>query len=1067
MTTATIICDGGLDLVTAKQEASPGSLRDCLNYEVGNRRGYQKSLGLSGYSGGVVVGVTDPYLFYSTASNGSNCTLATAFFTHGQRVKWGNGGTFRLSDGTLTTYDGRGLICYAQAITAFSRAIYAICAIEGRLPQPGDTISAISGPAATAVMTSDVVPLSQATTLPFTATAATVDGFTNLIPQMDAENTFLGGTGVPVPGSVNGYTSGMFFWRDRLHVITDFETWSFTAGNTEPAVDDSFSIYSSGTYPAGASTTAKVEAVITESGSWAAGTAAGTIIFRPTDALVPQVPVIAPTATRNATAGVTDPFTLGSRKRGSRAGLWRDGGPYCASTDPWERMDLGYEVRFKTGSSVPSILNRANRDPELETAVSYSPAAGAWAAGGTAAGTGWTNPGNATGAPDATVATASLNGVSPVLSITNFGFALPASAVILGVEVRITRGVGAGVINARDFLVDLVGISGTSQNKAKADLWSNGSLSAVTYGSASDGWNANLTASIVNDSAFGVRLRGEAVGGSGGQFQVDSIELRITYKDRSSILYFYDTVNLTDASTGRLIWYYKDKGDWTTSDAEGVMTIYSLSAATSIKEGMQIRTAASGGGTLIATTGSTANKVYLESSTSLDANDSQYEFATGNFFANANAEQVFGVSGAGLAFSWDGTYCIRIRTGVEENSDKPRHVAKHLSQLALGYASGSVMLSDLGYAESFSGVVDGSSPVSDADPAFGGGAAEIAVGDPIYGLLPLPDQSLGVFCRRSIQRISGSGSSVASTVIEPSSGIIEYTLANIGIPVFCDFRGVGTVQATDAFGDFARGRLSDPVAPWLVPRLQESGPSIGLNRGPIRAEIVRAKNQYRVYFRDRYVLTMTLVGNGFDNPQFTFQQIPFVPTTLCSGVSSGGRDRVFCGTFGAANVGSSSNLLFPLYTAAANNYAHNKVYEMEVGSTFDRLLEVDGYIELNGGAVGGEGVNKTFDRLIVSGLMYGFAPFGLTYGVNFGDLETSVANTNAGSLSASAAKAFYEQPFSVSQKIGRNGYALAIKVESQGDSVYGATTAQTAPYKFRPHTVQAVTVLYENNGQRR
>lgn len=1076
MTTATIICDGGLDLVSPPTEAAPGTLRACTNYEVANRRGYRPIDGIRAYSGGVINGVDNPYIIYHLSDLG-NATLSNAnTIAEGDTLTWGSGGTFRLSDGTLATYDGRAVVCFLRTVSS-TQGVVGIAGIEGRIPSIGDEVTGPLGQKLT--MTAPVITAEEAVSTNGVTNLVpgypdNVDGATRLISLFPLSNQSLQVHAAGIPSSPKGYLAGGFYWRDRLHIVADIDTWNFTTGTVEPAVGDEMVIGIIGI--PGYNHYGTVERVITTSGSWSAGTAAGTIWLNARTAASIMDPILVKEQSGglfldNNTKFMPGVLKITTRARPAAAMLWKDTGVYDRTG--WTRCDLGHEVRFKTGINVPTILNRANRDPELETTVSYTPSATTWGPGASSAGTGWTNPGNATGAPNANVATASLNGVSPVLSITNFGFALPESAVVLGVEARITRGVGAGVINGRDFLVDLVGISGTSQNKAKTDLWSNGSLSSVTYGSASDCWGANLTASVVNGTGFGVRIRGEAVGGSGGQFQVDSIELRITYKDRSSILYFYDTVNLTDASTGRLIWYYKDKGEWADGDAQGVMTVYSLSAATAIKDGMQIRTAASGGGTLVALCGSTADKVYLEASPALDANDSQYEFAIGNFFANANAEQVFGVSGAGLAFSWDGTYCIRIRTGVEVNSDKPRHVAKHLTQLALGYASGSVMLSDVGYAESFSGVVGGSSPVSDSDAGFAGGAAEIAVGDPIYGLLPLPDQSLGVFCRRSIQRISGSGSSVASTVIEPSSGIIEYTLANIGIPVFCDFRGVGTVQATDAFGDFARGRLSDPVAPFLVPRLQDSGGSLGTNRGVVRAEVVRAKNQYRMYFRDGAVLTMTMTGNGFDRPQFTTQQLPFVVTMTCSGVSSGGRDLVFLGTYGHADVGSTDNDLktayeaLPAYGLPQYSYPPNFVYQSDVGVTWDAALPITRSFELNGGAVGQDWLKKKLDRIVVSGLKYGFAPFGVTVGVNYGDLESTVANINAGSTTATNIKAFSEQPFSVVKSIGRDGYAFSLEIVSNGDALYGATSTQTSPYLFRPHTIQSVTAILEQQGIRR
>ena len=1037
-----------------------------LNYEVGVSSGYAQIPGIEAYSGGVVNDVIDPLVIYSGAG-GSNVTLSSFLgFTEGVQVTWGSGG--QVVDGAISTYDGRAVVSLSYSDTV-SEALFGLVAIEGRFPVVGDVIT---DGGVTATVTAPVTLASSAleagVTLP--SYANTVDRMSQFTADADGYNTIAQDTlkAIPFPGSPKGYAHGGFYWKDRLHVIADLQEFPFTAGSTEPAVGDRLAIYYTGTHPTGSFNSATVEAVITESGSWSGGTAAGRIIlapYQPTNS--PNTMLVkAATDCANLTTAVDSPIVLGTRARSTRAALWKDSGPY--SQNGWERQDLGHEIRFRSGENFPVVLNRANRDPQLEETVTTT----AWLPAGTGTGTGWSSPSNITGASDTVVATFSGNPAeSPPIKATNFGFVLPANAVVLGVEMRFTRRED-GTFTAKDYEIVLTGISGTSQNKAKFDAWPAALAVSGTYGSISDGWGADLSGTIVNSSGFGVSIRAIRSGGTPEEFEIDSVEMRVTYKDRSSTFYFRDTVAAADVGTGRLIWYYKDKGDWDTNDAEGVMTFYSLSAATAIRDGHQIRTAAAGAGDLVATVGSAAAKVYMPSSAMLDAKRSQFESVIGNFFSAADTEQVFVVSGADFAASWDGRYYIRIRTGVEANADKPRHVGKHGDQLILGYEAGVGMASDLGYPESFSGVTDGSSPISDDGttyPTFAGGAQELPFGDPCYGFMPLTDQALGVLCRRSIQQIVGGGGALVTSLIEGSSGGIEYTLANIGIPVFMDFRGVGTVQATDAYGNFARGRLSAPVSRWLVPRLQERGAFMTSNRGPVRVEVVRFKNQCRWYFRDRYALTMTMVGNDFSNPQFSIQRLPFVPTFTCSGVTSGGKDVIFCGTYGSADIGSSPNLLaeayggVAAYGSAANLYVPSFIYQMDCGHAWDRLLPIERYFVLNGGSVGEEWREKHFDRCVVSGLMYGVTHFGMSWGMDYDDIESDVTNMNPGSASDAGSNVFTERAFAISQDIDRDGFAIAMRFESDSNSLYGGTSAQTSPYKFRPHTIQAVTAFIESN----
>ena len=249
---------------------------------------------------------------------------------------------------------------------------------------------------------------------------------------------------------------------------------------------------------------------------------------------------------------------------------------------------------------------------------------------------------------------------------------------------------------------------------------------------------------------------------------------------------------------------------------------------------------------------------YLPGLPSLTEHNSRYEFKTANFYASDDMTQMYGVSGAGRAFAFDGRYLSFIYTQEDEDLDKPRHLANHALHLALGFQQGSVQLSVVGEPTNFDGAT---------------GASDIGVGDRVTGLMELEGTTLAVFCEQSIWAVAGTSvDNFQLQVIAPNTGCIEYSLANCGFPVYLDNRGISTLQTSARYGDFVGERLSAPVSPWLVPRCKTSLLAINNSAGISCALPIRHKNQYRLFFNDGRILTMTfMVGTEANSVGFTFQ----------------------------------------------------------------------------------------------------------------------------------------------------------------------------------------------------
>jgi hypothetical protein len=266
---------------------------------------------------------------------------------------------------------------------------------------------------------------------------------------------------------------------------------------------------------------------------------------------------------------------------------------------------------------------------------------------------------------------------------------------------------------------------------------------------------------------------------------------------------------------------------------------------------------------------------------------SQYETIRANFYENDESEAVYGTTGAGPAFTFDGTSFSFLQTPLTESVDKPRHIAFHDNRLALGYKSGHVILSAVGQPNNFSGV--------DSASSWG-------VGDRVTGLISLQGNVLGVFSEASIRSLEGSSESDGTMrTISSTTGIREFTMKNIAGPYFADNRGIGSLSTSDKYGDFDLGRLSDPIRTWVQERLQDKRSTETLDTAPAGAVAVRNQNQYRIFFNDGYVLVFYFRADGSVEPTFMHYDTEnfgtgYVPTWVDSHVMPNGRERLMMGT---------------------------------------------------------------------------------------------------------------------------------------------------------------------------
>ena len=149
-----------------------------------------------------------------------------------------------------------------------------------------------------------------------------------------------------------------------------------------------------------------------------------------------------------------------------------------------------------------------------------------------ASGTSWTSPTNVYTSNN-TYATYSVaaGGTSNALSATGFGFTIPSTAIIRGIEVSIERKAGsANTLKDEDVYIKKASCTDPcGSDRADTGTYYGTSDSSDNHGSSSDLWGTTLTAADINSSSFGVYYRIHNYGGSSVTASIDQITVTVTY----------------------------------------------------------------------------------------------------------------------------------------------------------------------------------------------------------------------------------------------------------------------------------------------------------------------------------------------------------------------------------------------------------------------------------------------------------------------------------------------------------------------------------------------------------
>ena len=154
----------------------------------------------------------------------------------------------------------------------------------------------------------------------------------------------------------------------------------------------------------------------------------------------------------------------------------------------------------------------------------------------------WSNPSSATLSDNSYAKASGVDSAnfSNYLKASGFGFTIPLSKKIDGIEVSVESKLGISMLGTDASTASIVLLKGGNiQGQDKNDLgnaWSTTEIIRV-YGGAADTWGSTWTPADINDPNFGVAVATGGTNGNGGTTLIDWIGIKVFYSDTTPTSY--------------------------------------------------------------------------------------------------------------------------------------------------------------------------------------------------------------------------------------------------------------------------------------------------------------------------------------------------------------------------------------------------------------------------------------------------------------------------------------------------------------------------------------------------
>lgn len=386
---------------------------------------------------------------------------------------------------------------------------------------------------------------------------------------------------------------------------------------------------------------------------------------------------------------------------------------------------------------------------------------------------------------------------------------------------------------------------------------------------------------------------------------------------------------LTSAATGTIQRLVVTSGTWGAGTAAGHMDLSDITGAF-VAETVRV------GVTNIAT-GAAVAAVTLPPG-------GRYRTINHNFFGATNLYRLYGVNGVGKAFEMVSNGGIgTINTGMA--SDIPTRIFEIANHLGLAFAGGSLQFSGTGEPAIF-------------DPLLGAG--EIGLGTEVTDIVQANETAVAVFGEKKIAVLQGHDINdfVLDTLTE-EAGAFADSAQRIAKTVYIDDRGLRSLDATQAYGDFKAGALSGRFERYFR-RKRDSGVAV------LGSYVSRRKSQYRVVWDDGSGLSVYM-GN----------KVPEALVTSLAGITP------FC--FGSGELADGEGL----FVGAEDGF----VYRLDKGNTFDGTA-FDYYLVLAYNHFGNPTQEDRFHKIVLEMIAPVYTLIGVTALFDYSEGDKPSANAD-------------------------------------------------------------------------
>lgn len=333
------------------------------------------------------------------------------------------------------------------------------------------------------------------------------------------------------------------------------------------------------------------------------------------------------------------------------------------------------------------------------------------------------------------------------------------------------------------------------------------------------------------------------------------------------------------------------------------------------------------------------------------APNGKFDFDNYNFFASADKLRMYFADGKNYVHEFDGTRIVPIRTGL--TVDTPAFVKGHRNHLFVGVAS-SLQYSGIGSPYSWTALT---------------GAAELGLGDTVTSIKPQRgDATTGSFLATTENKtyiLYGTSSADFKLVLySDNTGAYKYTTQNIAQAYFLDSKGITQLMASQSFGDFQAGIISQAVQPTMDSKRTLATASC----------TVRSKNQYRLFFSDGTGMIMQVLPTDSGNivagglMPFDYSIKKTYVNSAVSYVDDSGQERIFAG--------------------AADGY----VYELDKGTSMDGA-DIDAHILMTFNYMKSPYIRKRYRRAVIQFRAAGTIDVQIGYDLAYGRVEHAIGNS--------------------------------------------------------------------------